>query len=183
MSETLHAFWYRPLWQQTLPLLALLGLLILVGYLTYWKESSSQLLELEHETAHLLKLIQKDEHVIQQSLSINQLTQQIQDIEQSSMPKRHSVALFSHLNALVSESRITLNKLQPMGHNEGYAMEVQGSFANIYHFIHQLISSPSSYAWHYSEITLSLRKNVLIASMTLSSMFHLATIKDENSYE
>lgn len=183
MNETYHAFWYRPFWQQILPIVTFIGVFFIAGYFTYWKQSSSQLNELEIENTNLLNRIQQEELRILQSPSINLLTQQIQSIELPSIHKAPPIALFSHFHSLVSQSGVTLNQLQPVNNNEGYLMEVQGNFANISLFIQKLISSSTSAAWYYPEITLSLRKNTLIASVTLSSIFHLTTIKDENSYE
>lgn len=183
MNETLNAFWYRPFWLKTLPVIAFIGVILVVGYFFYWEKSSIQLIELEDEITRLSDHIQKEEQRIQQLPPVSQLAQQIEHLEQYAVSDNRPLTLFSHFNTLISQSAVTLNKLQPINNNEGYFMEIQGGFANIYHFIQQLISSPSPHIWHYSEVTLGQKKNVLVASITLSSIIHSAAIKDENSHE
>lgn len=183
MNETLNAFWYRPFWLKTLPVIAFIGVILVVGYFSYWKKSSIQLIALEDEITRLSDHIQKEEQRIQQLPPVSQLAQQIEHLEQYAVSDNRPLALFSHFNTLISQSAVTLNKLQPINNNEDYFMEIQGGFANIYHFIQQLSSSPSHHIWHYSEVTLGQKKNVLVASITLSSIIHSAAIKDENSHE
>lgn len=183
MNETFHAFWYRSFWRQTLPVVVFIGLFLFAGYFIYWEKSSIQLIELENEITHLSDYIQKEEQRIQQLPALYQLAQQIENIEKHTVFDNRPLALFSHFNALMSQSAVTLNKLQPINNNESYFMEIQGSFTDIYHFIQKLISSPSPHKWHYSEVTLNPKKNLLVASMTLSSIIHLTTIKDENGHE
>ncbi|WP_353244458.1 hypothetical protein [Providencia sp.] len=183
MNETFHAFWYRPFWLKTLPIIAFIGVILFVGYFFYWEKSSIQLIELENEITSLSDYIQKEEQRIQQLPPISQLAQQIEHLEQYAVSDNRPLALFSHFNTLINQSAVTLNKLQPIKNNEGYFMEVQGGFADIYHFIQQLIASPSPPIWHYSEVTLGQKKNTLVASITLSSIIHSTAIKDENSHE
>ncbi|WP_369309369.1 hypothetical protein [Providencia rettgeri] len=183
MNKTFHQFWYRPFWQQALPFVVLIGLLLFVGYFTYWKSSSLQLIELENKKNNLFDNIQKEEQRIRQLPSLKQLAQQIENLKQYTVLDKRPLALFSHFNALLSQSAVTLNKLQPINQNEGVFMEVQGSFADIYHFLQKLIATPLLNIWYCSEITLTQRKNALIASITLSSTINSTAIKDENSHE
>ncbi|HGN1706499.1 TPA: hypothetical protein ACKRTE_002380 [Providencia rettgeri] len=182
MNESLHAFWYRPFWQQTIPICTLICLCCCIGYFFYWQKNEEQLIELASENLNLIQNIEKETKLIQQYPALHHLERQIQTTSQPIEAENGSFELFSQLHTLLTRSNITLNQLQPVGSNT-YFIEVQGNYPSIYHFMEQLLTAPKTHRLHYSEIKLTSKQGIIVASITISSINHPLIIKDDHNNE
>lgn len=182
MNESLHAFWYRPFWQQTIPISVLICLFCYVGYFLYWQTNEERLIELKLENSNLIQNIKKEAKFTQQSLSLHHLEQQIQTINQLIEAEGQSFELFSQLHTLLSHSNMTLNQLQPVDNN-AYFIEIQGNYTSVYRFMEQLLTASKIHKLHFKEIKLTSKQGIIIASITISSIHHSLIIKDDHNNE
>lgn len=83
MNESIHSFWYRPFWQQTLPVWFLIVLCITAGYFLYWKKNQNQIMELTIENLNLIEAITREKKALYHSPSLQQLEKQAQSLKQS----------------------------------------------------------------------------------------------------
>lgn len=182
MSESLHAFWYRPFWQQTIPIWLFISLFLFAGYFSYWKENEILRLELESENNSLIEKITKETRQLQHFPPLHLLEQQADVLKQIVDAKGEPLELLSQLNTLLNHSTVILNQLQPTN-SHGYFLEVQGDFISVYRFIEQLLTLPNTQRYRYSDIKLTSKQGAILASVIFSSINHTFAIKDDNSNE
>lgn len=182
MNESLHAFWYRPFWQQAIPICTLICFCCCIGYFFYWQKNEEQLIELASENLNLIQNIEKETKLIQQYPSLHHLEQQIQTMSQSMEAEGQPLELFSQLHTLLTRSSITFNQLQPIDNN-AYSIEIQGNYTDIYYFMKQLLTAPKTHKLHYSEIKLTSKQGTIVASITISSINRPLIIKDDHNNE
>ncbi|ENR5393915.1 TPA: hypothetical protein KEY68_003725 [Providencia rettgeri] len=182
MSESTHSFWYRPFWQQTLPVWFFMALCIITGYFLYWKENQNQIMELATENLSLIEAIAKETKTLHHSPSLQLLEKQAQLLKQSIDIKEAPLELLTQLNTLLSRSSVTLNQLQPTDINT-YFMEFQGNFAAIYHVIEQLLTLPQTQRWHFQDIKIHLKQGIIITAISFSFFNDTLAIKDDNHNE
>ncbi|MEX9841295.1 hypothetical protein AB7X06_09100 [Providencia rettgeri] len=182
MNESIHSFWYRPFWQQTLPVWFLIVLCITAGYFLYWKKNQNQIMELTIENLNLIEAITREKKALYRSPSLQQLEEQAQSLKQSVDIKEAPLELLTQLNTLLSHSSVTLNQLQPTDTNT-YFMEFQGHFIPIYHVIEQLLTLPQTQRWHFHDIKIYLKQGIIITSISFSLFNDTLAIKDENRNE
>ncbi|ENZ0174456.1 MULTISPECIES: hypothetical protein [Providencia] len=182
MSESTHSFWYRPFWQQTLPLWFLIALCLTAGYFLHWKENQNQIMELATENLNLIEAITKETKIIHHSPSLQQLEKQTQLLKQSVNIKDAPLESLTQLNTLLSHSSVTLNQLQPTDINT-YFMEFQGNFIPIYHVIEQLLTLPQTQKWRFHDIKIYLKQGIIVTAISFSLFNDSLAIKDDNHNE
>lgn len=177
-----EAFWYRPLWQQALPVGLFIGVSLLAGYFLLWEKNKKQLMELATDNFNLIEKITKETGQLRHSPSLQHLNQQIQALKHAIDIKEEPVELFVPLNNLLTHSDVTLNQLQPTT-NQAYFMELQGAFMPIYHFIEQLLTLPQTQKWYFQDFKIQLKQDAIVASMTFSLFNTPLAITDDNHNE
>lgn len=182
MNESIHSFWYRPFWQQTLPVWFLIVLCITAGYFLYWKKNQDQVMELTIENLNLIEAITREKKALYHSPSLQQLEKQAQSLKQSVDIKEAPLELLTQLNTLLSYSSVTLNQLQPTDTNT-YFMELQGHFIPIYHVIEQLLTLPQTQRWHFHDMKIYLKQGIIITAISFSLFNDTLAIKDDNRNE
>ncbi|AXH63345.1 MULTISPECIES: hypothetical protein [Providencia] len=182
MSESTHSFWYRPFWQQTLPVWFLIALCISMGYFLHWKENQNKIMELDTENLNLIEAIAKETKIIHRSPSLQQLEKQAQLLKQSVNIQEAPLESLTQLNILLSHSSVTLNQLQPTDINT-YFMELQGTFIPIYHVIEQLLTLPQTQKWHFHDIKIYLKQGIIVTTISFSLFNNSLAIKDDNHNE
>lgn len=177
-----ESFWYRPLWQQALPVGLFIGVSLLIGYFLLWEKNKKYLVELATDNVNLIEKITKETEKLRHSPSVQQFNQQIQALEHVIEVKEEPVELFAPLNNLLTHSAVTLNQLQPAT-NHAYFMELQGAFTPIYRFIEQLLTLPQTQKWLFQDLKIQLKQDAIVASMTFSLFNDFLAIKDDNHHE
>lgn len=183
MNETSHAFWYRPFWQLILPIGVLICLSLTGYYYQYWREEEKQIISLRQENTELVAHTQQEIQFISQSATSSQLEQQINELRQLTEFEIKPQTFIARLQALVANSKVTLNKLQPLQNtdtdNLAFQLEIQGSFNHIYHFIQAVISEPSANTWLFFDIKLKAKNSHLTAIISISSTKNTVFINDD----
>lgn len=187
MNETFHAFWYRPFWQQTMPIFIIMLLCLIGYYFFYWYDTEKHIGELKRENNALTLNIQQDVKFIHQSPSQPELEQQITRLA-SYFELTHDPQVFiSNLQTIVAKSDVILNQLKPTNTDKSgdpmYHLEIQGRFSPIYYFIQSLISHPSANTWQVSDLKIRPKGSDLVAILSISFINDSSFIKDENNNE
>lgn len=183
MNKTSHAFWYRPFWQQILPVSLLIVLSLTGYYFQYWSDKEKQIISLRQDNTELVTNTQQEMQFIDQSATSSQLEQQISELRQLSEFEIKPQTFIARLQSLIANSKVTLNKLQPRQATDtdslAFQLEIQGSFIHIYHFIQAMILEPSANAWLFFEINLKDKNGHLTAAISISSTKNTVFINDD----
>ncbi|MER5059324.1 hypothetical protein K9U65_00440 [Providencia stuartii] len=173
MNDNASGFWYRPFWQQTIPLWVATIAILLAYTFFYWQEVESQLTELKNKTQHIASQSQQYTQALTQLPSLHQLEQQMVAMEQElTLSKQNATQFVAHIQHMVTQTKVVLNRLQPSAavaaNEQRYQVEVQGDYPQIYRFIHAIITPASYQTGLISEVRFSPRNGELTATFTLS---------------
>ncbi len=187
MNETAHTFWYRPLWQQILLVFLIIFLCIIGYYFSYWGDGEQQIAQIEKEKKVLMDSIHQDKQFINQSPSLSQLSQKISELSINAELNHDPFVFITQLQALITQSNITLNQLRPHDsvaeYNHTYQLDIQGSYSDIFQFIQSVTSQYTGKSWFFSEINIKPKEHKLTAALSISFLNNNVFIKDESSNE
>lgn len=173
MNETCSAFWYRPFRQQILPIWIMAVLSLTAYFQFYWQEANQQLTTLQNDVQHIAVDKQQINSTLRQSPPLHQLEQQIAEIKNKMvLSKQSSPQFITHLQHIIANTDVVLNRLHPSvndSNNEKYyTIEVQGNYAQIYRFIHALISPSTHQAGLFSGVSFKPSNGYLTATLAIS---------------
>lgn len=173
MNETCSTFWYRPFWQQVLPILVMAALSLAAYFQFYWQEANQQLAMLQNDAQRIAVDVRQINSTLRQSTPLHQLEQKIVEIKHKvALSKRSSPQFIAHLQHIIANTDVVLNRLHPSindtNNEKYYTIEVQGNYAKIYHFIHLLISSSSHQVGLFSGVSFKPSNGYLTATLAIS---------------
>lgn len=184
MNDTLSAFWYRPFWQQIIPVFIIILSCLIGSYFFYWRGAEDHLDELKRENNGLTLNIRQDAKFIHQSSSLAELAQQIALLVPYVEFTHDPQTFISNLQTRVAQSDVTLNQLKPTNTDKHsapmYHLEIEGRFSPIYYFIQSIISHPSANTWQISDLKISPKGGNLVAIFSISFINYHSIIKDSS---